>query len=205
MISIKSSFISFALKAVFVFILCAGTIVIIGGVLYSTIDKLATDVRSDKTYSVQGKAKRKVALDSADLNLGVLITGPTAVEVQKQAGEKYNKAIKEIKALGIKEDNIQTQGYSVQPVYKPTTNDIEKYQIDLTLMVKLEGVKPESDLVGKVINVAADAGFNKVNNLNFYLDDYDKIVDEIKGEAIEDAKEEQNKKPNLLILIWVKF
>lgn len=179
---------SFVIKATYVFVLVAVSIGLFGFSMYQMASALNDESGYKNTFSVEGTAKKKVTLDTAKVNLGVVLKDTTPVAVQQKASERYEKAIEAIKALGIPSEDIQTQNYTVSSVYKYETNEIEGYEINLSLVVIVRDTKPESELVSKVINAATESGFNSINSLDFYLEDMEKIQDELKEEAIEDAK-----------------
>jgi uncharacterized protein len=179
---------SFVVKATYVFVLVAISIGLFGFSMYQMASALNDQSGYRNSFSVEGKAKRKVTLDTAKINLGVVLKDKTPVEVQKKATERYEKAIGAIKDLGIKAEDIQTQNYSVSSVYKWESNEIEGYEIRLSLVVIVRDTKPESELLSRVINAATESGFNSVNSMEFYLEDIERVQDELKEEAIADAK-----------------
>lgn len=178
----------FGVKATYVFILVIMLLLLAGGVLVASFGKLNEDISGKRTYSAEGSAKRKVVLDTARVTLGVDIEGATSNEIQKEATEKYNAAVEAIKQAGIPEEDIQTQNYTISPKYERSTGKPDGYQIQLSLIVTVRDTDPRSEQVSKVINAGSNSGFNLVRGLNFYLDDAQAVQDELKAEAIEDAK-----------------
>ncbi len=179
----------FAAKATFVFALVIGSLLVFGGVLYKTVTDIDDDIGYPRTYSAEGSAEKKVKLDTAQVTLGVILKDSTPALVQKEAGERYEKAINAIKQLGIPEEDIQTQNYNVSTVYNPDTRAVEGYEINLSLQVTVRDTSPEAEMISNVINKASENGFNSVQNLYFYLEDLQSVQDELKNEAIEDAKQ----------------
>jgi uncharacterized protein len=188
---------SFLVKSTYVFILVAVSIGLLGFSMYQMASALNDESGYQNTFNVEGRAKKKVTLDTARVNVGVVLKDTTPVAVQQKASERYEKAIDAIKALGIPAEDIQTQNYSVNSVYKFETNEIEGYEINLSLVVIVRDTKPESALVSKVINAATESGFNSINSMSFYLEDMEKIQDELKEEAISDAKARAERESSL--------
>lgn len=181
--------IQFAAKATYVFILVLLSLLTTGIIFIKSVEKINREIGNQQTFSVQGYSKKKVALDTAKITLGVVLEDKSPAEVQRRASERYNKAIEAIKQVGIEEKDIQTQNYNVRTLYEFETQEIRGYEIDLSLIVTVHDTNPESELITKIINAASENGFNAVNNLQFYLEDYQAVQDEIKEEAINDAKE----------------
>ncbi|MCA9385121.1 SIMPL domain-containing protein [Candidatus Dojkabacteria bacterium] len=188
----------FFAKATYVFLLVLGVAALTTGIIYYSVEKATTEFRYPQSFSVEGRASKKVSLDTADITLGVHLEDESVTAVQEEAGTIYNDAIEKIKAVGIPEEDIQTQGYNVNEKYDPEREIDEPvmYQIDLALKVSVRNTKPEDQLISEVVNAASSAGFNKVNNLRFYLDDYQAVQDEIKEEAIADAKARAEREAN---------
>lgn len=185
----QTGFFSFVAKSTYVFVLVVASIIISAVALFVTIKKTDDIVNQNYTFDVSGSATKRVNLDTARISLGVILKDQTPTEVQKRASERYSKAIEAIKAVGIPQEDIQTQAYNVRSVTNPDTREVEGYEINLSLDVIIRDTKPESEIVTKVINAASESGFNNINDLYFYLDDIVAFQDELKDEAINDAKE----------------
>ncbi|MFZ2414374.1 MAG: SIMPL domain-containing protein, partial [Candidatus Cryosericum sp.] len=76
-----------------------------------------------------------------------------------------------LKAAGIKEDDIQTTGYSLQPKYvwdKTTEKNVQDgYDMNHSMVVTVRAIKD----AGKIVSLVADNGANTVDGISFEVDD----------------------------------
>ncbi len=180
------NFFQFALKAVFVFVLVIGVIGI-GTMIF--FDRAQESFYVDTTFSADGTAKRLVTPDIAEITIGTYVQGRDITSIQKQATEKINKATDAVKALEIPDEDVQTVNYNLTPEKKFESNEIESYSVNVAIKVTIRNTDPKDEMVGKVIEAATNAGLNEVRSLTFEVDNQEEILDELKVEAIDNAKE----------------
>ena len=178
------SFILFAAKATFVFVLVIVAVLVSFNYLITSEQQIL----QPNIFNVEGTAKRKVTPDIVRLTLGTVIEGVDVVAIQKQANEKVSKSIAAIKGLGISEEKIQTSNYNLNPKYDDSGNKISSYSINIQLSVEIEDLDLNKNLPGDVIEASATTGLNEVRSLNFDVKNRDDILEELKTEAINDAK-----------------
>jgi len=96
--------------------------------------------------------------------------------------DKINKAIK---ALGVKDDELQTSQYNI---YKNRNygemNEEEYYVVSNTLTVTVNDI----DKVGDIIDASSKAGANRINSINFGVKDEAKYYQEALKNAMSSAK-----------------
>lgn len=139
-------------------------------------------------FSVSGEGEATAIPDTAQITMGVSKKASTV----EQAQEEVNTIINQIKAdltnLGIKEEDIKTTNYSVNPNYDYTAGreQINGYNVNADLRARIESV----DTANQAIDAATKAGATNVGNVQFILDDETKatLEDEARKEAIEKAK-----------------
>lgn len=133
--------------------------------LFCTISVSAQDERGYIT--AQGSADMEVSPDLAMVRLSVM-TEDKDVKVA-QVGNRYiiDAVIKSVQSLGIKEEDIQTVGYTVYPVYDTDgfKNRVKYYQVRNTILVETKNL----DLVGQIIDTAVENGANEVDSIQFTL------------------------------------
>lgn len=158
---------------------------------------------SFRSFSVSGEGKAVVVPDIAQFSFSVVTQGgEDLASLQTQNTEKTNKAIKFIKDQGIKDEDIKTQQYDVQPRYQyyncnPTIYregvtasqpcpppDIVGYTITQSVEVKIRDFEKIGDIMSGVI----ENGANQVSSLNFTLDDPASAENDARAEAIEEAQ-----------------
>ncbi|MBN1258290.1 SIMPL domain-containing protein [Candidatus Peregrinibacteria bacterium] len=140
-----------------------------------------------RTITVQGEGKVSVVPDLATLNVSVLSEAKTVKQVIADNTAKMNQVIAKMKELGIKEKDMTTSQYNLNPQYYYPENRkpvISGYQLNQTLSLKIRNL----DLVDNVIDGATALGANNVYGLNFGLDDDSKAKAEAREKAFAAAK-----------------
>ncbi len=178
------SFVLFAAKASFVFLLVLVLVVISGNYLFGQ-QKAATQ---PSLFNVQGTAKRKVTPDMAVLSIGTTVEGSNIAQLQQDANTKINNTQKALKDLGIADDKIQTSSYNLNPKYDTNGNKINSYSLNIQLQVEVDNLDPQKNIAGSVISAGSNNGLNEVRGLSFDLQNREKIQDELKVDAINDGK-----------------
>lgn len=134
---------------------------------------------SYRSFSVAGDGKSVVIPDIANFTFGILTEGGKDLSaLQSENSDKANKTIGFLKAQGIEEKDIKTEGYNVQPRYQYSNCSyvsgttcpppvIVGYSINQTVSVKIRDMKKSGDILAGVVN----SGANNVSQLNFTIDD----------------------------------
>lgn len=176
-------FLVYASKATYVFVLVILTVVISGAILNNM------ESSYDDTFSVEGTAKRDVKPDTINLTVGVITEGNDIIKMQDAGNKKINDTVAELKDLGISEDKIQTSVFSLTPTYDYTgnTSKIVGYTLNIELAVEVAATE-EGNAAGDVIQIATDNGLNEVRSLQYSLSNQEDVLEELKLEAIADAK-----------------
>lgn len=139
------------------------------------------------TISVSGTAKMSVKPDIARMNVGVLSTGKTVAETQKQNTDKMNAITSAIKGFGVKDDDIQTSNYNIYPQYDWTDGKqiLRGYQVSQNLSIKIRDLEKIGDILAK----AGELGSNQIGGISFEVDDTVALQKQARDKAIVDAKE----------------
>ncbi len=168
-------------------------------------DQIEDAVKSVVTTS--GTATVKVDPDKVTVTIGVDTNGATAAEAATKNAELMAKVIAALKALGITDDQISTNWYSVYPTYDYRSppcieiypqppdcapkNEITGYTASNSLSVTLDA----DEDVGKVIDAAVAAGANNVSGAYFFVSDerQQEIRDSLIEKAITNARSRADK------------
>lgn len=159
---------------------------------YSQISEPSSSFRS---FSVSGEGKVVAIPDVAQFSFSVITEGGKDMAVlQKDNTAKINQAIAFIKQEGVKDADIKTEQYSVQPRYKyyscPRDGgacppaEIVGYTIQQSVSVKARDFSKVGDMLGGVVT----RGANSVSSLQFTVDDPSEIQNQARAEAITKAK-----------------
>ena len=159
--------------------------------LYSDSTGTATD---PKTISLTGSGVATAQADQATVDLGVQITADSASVAIGENADAMSAVIQAIKALGISEDDIVTTSYSVYPQYDWT--DTGRVFKGYTVTNLVQVTVKDLDIVGDVIDAAAEAGANQINGITFGLSD--EMREELKTNAYITALTDAQNKAELI-------
>ncbi len=144
-----------------------------------------------RSVTVTGQGKVSYNPDIAVVTLGVQIDKATkADEALNQLNTKVSEIIKAVKNLGITDDNIQTQNYSLYPQYdfKDNISTVSGYNANQQLIIKVTDYDKQPSRLNSVIAAASKAGANQVNSLSFEAANLNDLKQQARIEAIADAK-----------------
>ncbi len=154
----------------------------------ATADAVA--IREGNIVTVNGLGTVKMKPDIAYINIGVQIFDADAKKAQDENGKIMDKVISAIKNNGIKDEDIKTIQYSIHKSFraepKPfggNEDRVEGYYSRNVVQITIRDI----DNVGKIIDVAGDAGANTINNIRFGIDDEDKYYSQALKLAMENA------------------
>jgi uncharacterized protein YggE len=138
---------------------------------------------------VTGEGKVSVVPDVAILNLGVEAQAKTVSEAQQQAAESMEAVMAVLDSQGIADKDIQTQYFSIYPVWN-WENDkqiLVGYRVSNMVTVKIRNV----DDTGAIIDAVVEAGgdYTRINSISFTVDDPTDYYEEVRELAMEDAQD----------------
>lgn len=126
------------------------------------------------TLTASGDGEVRVAPDLAVVRLGVQAQAPEARDAQSRVNAAAQEIHKALTAQGVAEEDIQTSGLQLSPVYDNNRNRqpgdeprIVAYQATNTVSVRLTDL----DRVGSVFDAALEAGANRIDGVDFQLED----------------------------------
>lgn len=175
-------------------------VIITGMVLLASIvilailrDRIVNQPQYQVTVVGQGKVSYQPNV--ANITVGVQIDKVAkADEALKQLNDKMNNVIAALKMVGIKEENLKTQNYSLLPQYDYVNNvsTLGGYNANEQLMIKVENVKDDSSLVGKVVEAASKAGANQIVGISYDVSNLEELKQQARIKAISDARTKAN-------------
>ena len=115
------------------------------------------------------------------------ISKSTQEEAVTEVTNKMNELVNKLRALGIKDADLNPQQYTVSPRYDyPDGRErLTGYQATQQVNVKVRDAK----LLGSVLKTAADAGANQIGDLRRTVDEPEPYKKEARLKAIANAKE----------------
>ncbi len=133
---------------------------------FGTTSAASIGEQSFNTISVSGSGTASMQADEATVTLGVQTEDESASEAVRLNAELMTDVINAIKLLGITEDDMKTVSYSVYPMYgKYDYNTVVGYRVVNMIAVKITAM----DLIGEVIDAAAESGANRIQGVSFGL------------------------------------
>lgn len=159
---------------------------------------LAQEVTLQKStagqISITGQGIITATPDMATLSSGVRTDGKTAKNALAANSASMSELINILRNAGIESRDIQTSGFSVQPIYvhssKLTSNGysqpakISGYQVSNNVSVRVRDL----DILGTVIDQAVTVGANQINSVTFGVAETADIFEQARIAAILDAK-----------------
>lgn len=138
------------------------------------------------TITVTGLGEASTKADLAVIILGVETEGASAGDAVQENAVRMSNVIEALKNLGVDEDSMETSSFQVYRIYDDEGNP-KGYRVVNSLEVKTMKL----DQVGRIIDVAIEAGANEVESIYFTISD-EKLEDlerEAYLKAVRDAKE----------------
>jgi uncharacterized protein YggE len=141
---------------------------------------------------VSGSGSASAQANQATLTLGAWTEDPVASEAVEDNAALMTSIIDAVKALGIGEDKIKTVQYSVSPNYNWETRTVTGYRVTNMIQIEVDDI----DLVGSVIDAAAEAGANSIQGISFGLSD--EVAESLAEEAYVQALQNAQGKADLI-------
>lgn len=145
---------------------------------------------SVSNVAVVGEAVEEVAPDRAILRFGVVTDRPTALAASTDNARTMEAIIAELKAMGVADADMQTQGVSLAPVTaedrdaKGKAKPVQTFRAANSLAVTVSPVEKAGDVIGRVV----DKGANSVDGVDYDHSDLTKKRDELRAKAVKDAE-----------------
>lgn len=171
----------------------------VSSLIFAGIYAKSVEPSSYRNFSVSGEGKITAVPDVAQFSFSVITEGGKNIaELQKENSQKANGAIGFLKRGGVKDKDIKTVNYNLQPRYQysicvPSINmrnnkpcpppEIVGYSVNQTVSVKVRDFNKISDLLAGIVQ----SGANAVSELSFIIDDKTALENKARQEAIENA------------------
>lgn len=142
-------------------------------------------------FKAEGSGEAAGVPKTAQFFAGITGTAQTPEDAQEQANKTTNNITVELKKIGVKEKDIKTSDYRINPQYRfPETGESQQitgYTVTQTLEVKVNNI----DLANKAVDASVKNGANLLSGVSFVLSDEDlrELEDEARKEAIDEARD----------------
>ncbi|SDI21453.1 hypothetical protein SAMN05192534_12533 [Alteribacillus persepolensis] len=146
--------------------------------------RASEESQTDGTLVVRGEGSVHVAPDVAYIRLGAEAADQSAENAQKTVNEQINQVKSQLQDAGVKEENIETAHVGVHP-YGNTGQSEEEEAFRAQHLLEIEYDDVHS--VGEVLDIAVDAGANRIEHTRFALQDQSQAEQEALQKAIENT------------------
>lgn len=135
---------------------------------------------------VGGSGTTKAPPDVAYVALGVITSGKRAQEASQANAAAADKIMAALRKQGIADKDIQTAGYSVQPVYRNNdySKGIDGYQVSNVVRATVRKL----GTLGAVIDAGLDSGANNIQGVSFGLEKRDDAEERALTAAVHEAR-----------------
>lgn len=161
--------------------------VLVGVLIVVKTNQELNTAATTNTVSFSGKGKVLAKPDVGIVDLSIVTENATSRAAQDDNSKKSTAVTGALAKLGIAEKDIKTTGYNIYPQYDYTNgrSQLRGYQVNQTLQVKVRDLTKIDDVLAGVVT----AGVNQVSQLQLTIDEPDKLKEQARTEAIEDARD----------------
>ena len=149
-------------------------------VLFSLISTMAIAQNQTPTVEVVGEGIVYATPDMVNISISIEKEGLDLKNLRQKNGE----AVAQVLQLLSKElpmENFQTSYVSL---YKDDYNKLNKYRVVQNINIKLEDISKYDNLM----NAISDAGVNRIDGISFGVKNKEKLLQEARVAAIDDAR-----------------
>ncbi len=153
----------------------------------ATLSLLLYAAAASANITVTGQGKVTYTPDVGTINAGVASDAKTAAEAWQKNAEIVQKLFAVLKENGVDPKDVQTTGLHVEPKYI-TPKDKAPELIGYTASYDLNVTVRKLDDMGKVLDGLAANGANRNMGISFGCSDPEKLMDEARLKAAQDAR-----------------
>lgn len=157
-------------------------------IMWPFLEASANDKPAPRTLDLTASADMKVKPDLAYISSGVETNARTAKRAVAQNSKQMTKIIAALKEIGLKDEDIQTSNFSIQPQYESYENRktnnrpprIVGYKVNNDLFLTIKNVEK----VGDILDTLVSLGSNRISNISFAVRERDKYLDQVREKAM---------------------
>jgi uncharacterized protein len=141
-----------------------------------------------RSVNVSGRGEVSATPDRARLSMSVEITKPDLRVAQAEVNRIVRDYLTQLKALGIKDDDLSTAGLSIRAEYDYSPKTGSRKFVGYHISRGIEIVIRELDKIGDVLLRATDAGINNVSDPALESSKADELQRQALAKAADDAR-----------------
>lgn len=145
--------------------------------------------------TIQVQEKKKVAANTATINLTISETGTDTSKLNISIDKKSQKVLDYLKSEGLGEGDLQLNkntfedynpiAYSPSSITPPNTTKQLRSEANIQVIFKLD--KVGKDKPNQILQKTIDLGVNRFNGYNYTIDNQDELCQDMKNKAVEKA------------------
>ena len=139
------------------------------------------------SLTVTGEGSVSAVPDMATITLGVSHRDPSAKAAMDRTSDRVEAILDRLAGLGVEARDIQTTDLSLNPVWAQTSASgepqVDGFEASNRVTVRLRDIAS----VGEVLESVLEDGANRLDGLNFGLQDQRPLLDEARRRAVADA------------------
>lgn len=150
--------------------------------------RVTPEYESPNVISVNGVGRVSMKPDAMVVDVGVDARAPALADATADASRRMTGLLARVKALGVRDQDITTVVYSVDPIAAPRRTDEEASRIVAYRVVNVVRLRIR-DLAagGPVVDGAVAAGANTISALQFTVNDPAHAESEARALAVREA------------------
>lgn len=135
--------------------------------------------------TVTGTGSLSIEPNLAFLYMEVITENERLCKAQEENSKVMQNVLQTLMGLGVVQEHIQTNTYTIQPKYDYTDGKqiLKGYTVRNAIIVKTSQINQ----VGQIIDLAVEAGINRVTNIRFSVENLSVYYDQALKFALEDA------------------
>ena len=164
-------------------------VVLVVGLLLAACTSIGTSPAGERGgIVVTGTGRVALRPDTGVIDVGVEARAARLADATAEVDRKMRDVLAGVKALGVRDADVRTTVYAVDPIAEPrqagdASARIVGYRVSNVVQVRARAV----DGLGKIADAAVTAGANVVRNVHFTLDDPSRAEAEARALAMQDA------------------
>ncbi len=152
----------------------------------------AANEQTVRKVNVSGTGTVELSPDIARVNIGVRSQSPDVAQALEENTSNAEAIIQRLQDMGVAQNDIQTRNFNVypqqngQPGPEGEVEETQTFVVENTVSVTVRDL----DSLGEVLSAVVQEGANTIHGVTFDVEDRESAMEEARGKAIEDAKEQ---------------
>jgi uncharacterized protein YggE len=172
-------------------IFAVGLAVLGSGLATDQAKAQTTNGGTERFIEVTGEGRVMARPDTAIVRFGVETQAESAAAALDENNVQMSAVLSATLEAGVDEENIQTQGFRLQPVYESPAEDGSQAAelVGYRATNVVEVTTNDLDNLGELLDTVVEAGSNRIESIQFEVGDREALLAVAREEAIDNARE----------------